>query len=34
MSYLNAKPIKWEPYKKEEVIVNINIRKGKKHFER
>lgn len=34
MSYRNAKPIEWEPYKGEEIISNITIRKGKKIFEK
>ena len=34
MSYRNANPIEWEPYKGEEIISNITIRKGKKIFEK
>lgn len=33
MSYRNAKPIDWEPYKGETVNTNLTIRKGKKYQE-
>ena len=34
MTYRNAKPIEWTPYKGEEVTTNITIKKGKKYFEK